>query len=176
MKTQGKIILRLDTIDQLVEIRPPSPFPTSRLRKEAEQYIVERLTELPSTSTPKLIIALPRSAAADARHVTESVHQHFAFRRGEAEKRLTRVRQLGWRTLVIGIVFLSATILIVEIMKRYLPTGNLASLVEGGLTILAWVALWRPGELLLYEWYPFHRDAKLFSRLEHAGIEFIADT
>lgn len=175
MKTQGKIILRLDTVDQLVETSHPSPFPTSRLRTEAEQYIVERLADLPSTSTAKLIIALPRNAAVDTHHVTESVHEHFAFRRGEADKKLARVRQLGWRTLVIGLVFLSATILLVELMKRYLPAGNLSSVAEGGLTILAWVALWRPGELLLYEWYPFHRDAKLFNRLEHAEIEFIAE-
>ncbi len=35
--------------------------------------------------------------------------------------------------------------------------GEVFSSVSGGLTILAWVALWRPGELLLYDWYPFRR-------------------
>jgi hypothetical protein len=42
--------------------------------------------------------------------------------------------------------------IVVEIIKRYLPAGELSFIVQEGLTILAWVALWRPGELLLYEW------------------------
>jgi hypothetical protein len=44
--------------------------------------------------------------------------------------------------------------IVIEIIKRYLPAGELSFIVQEGLTILAWVALWRPGELLLYEWYP----------------------
>jgi hypothetical protein len=44
--------------------------------------------------------------------------------------------------------------IVVEIIKRYLPAEELSFIVQKGLTILAWAALWRPGELLLYEWYP----------------------
>lgn len=175
MNTQGQIFLRLNTVAQLLEPNPPSPFPAPRLRKEAEAFIVERATDLPSTSTATLIVCLAGSDASQVTLVTEAVHQHFAFRRGEAERKLSRIRQLGWRSLLIGLVFLSVTILLVQIMKRYLPPGNLYSLIEGGLTILAWVALWRPAELLLYDWYPFRRAARLFSRLERAGIQFIAD-
>jgi hypothetical protein len=61
---------------------------------------------------------------------------------------------------------------IVQLMKRYLPEGNLASVLTAGLTIFAWVALWRPCELLLYEWYPFKRDARLFRKLEESEIRF----
>ena len=174
-QTAGEIILRLNTIDQLVEPCPTSPFPKPRLRQEAEKFIVERATVLPGTSAAKLIIYLSGSDAPEVQRVTEAVHQHFTFRRKEAEEQLSRVRQLGWRYLLFGLVFFSVTILLVELMKRYLPAGNLFSLIEGGLTILAWIALWRPGELLLYEWYPFQRDARLFSKIERAEIEFIAD-
>jgi len=41
--------------------------------------------------------------------------------------------------------------------------------------MLAWVALWRPGELLLYEWYLFKRDATSFGKLERADMRIIAD-
>jgi IS605 OrfB family transposase len=53
--------------------------------------------------------------------------------------------------------------------------GGVVTLQEG-LTILAWIALWRPGELLLYEWYPFTRDAAVFGKLERAVIQVIAET
>ena len=174
MTTLGSIYVHLDTLDQLVEPFPPSPFPKPRLRKEAEDFIVDHATHLPRASTVKLIVRLPESAAVDKLHVMAVVHQHFAFRRDEAEKKLSRTRQMGWKSLLISVVFLSVTIPLVEMMKRYLPTGNVFSVIEGGLTILAWVALWRPAELLLYDWYPFHFDARLFSKLERAEIEVIS--
>ena len=173
MKPPEEIVLPLDTIDQLVELLPASPFIKRRLTEDAEKFIIERASALPRARTFKLIVCVPESDAVERQRVTEAVHQHFIFRREEAEKELSRVRQMGWRSLLIGLVFLSVTILVVELIKRYLPAGNLSSVAQNGLAILAWVALWRPGELLLYEWYPFRRDGQLFSKLERAEMEFI---
>jgi hypothetical protein len=119
-----------------------------------------------------LKVHLPEHEAAEAHRVREAIHQHFAFRRVEAEKELARTRRFGWRSLLVGLAFLSLTIGLVQIVKRYLPAGTFASVIEIGLAILAWVALWRPGELLLYEWYPFRRDARMFRKLERAEIHF----
>lgn len=171
--SRGEIVLSLQTVDQLLKRCAPSPFPQRRLRKEAEAFILERAATLASPLT--LVICLPQVDANDAEQVTQAIHQHFAVRREEASKKLRRIRRLGGRSLVIGLLFLSISILTVEMMKRFLPAGNLMSVIEGGLTVLAWVALWRPGELLLYEWYPFQRDARLFDRLEKSSIEFRSD-
>jgi len=39
------------------------------------------------------------------------------------------------------------------------------------LVILAWVAFWRPAELLLYEWHPHKQQAALFGRLSGMAVE-----
>jgi hypothetical protein len=83
--------------------------------------------------------------------VIDAIHQDFNFRRVEAENKLQRIRRFGWRSLVIALVFLSVAMLAVQLMKRYLPPGNFLSVITEGLTVFAWVALWRPGELLLYD-------------------------
>ena len=44
-------------------------------------------------------------------------------------------------------------------LRQLFRTGRI-SLVIGG-----WVALWRPMENFLYEWWPIHRDARLSDRL-----------
>ena len=163
-------MLRLNTVGELVKPSSPSPFPRRRLRREAEKFIVERA--IAQTGRLRFAISLPEMDATGAHHVTAAVREHFAVRLKEEQKKLARARRLGWRSLVIGLVFLSATIVLVELMKRYLPAGHLLSVVEGGLQVLAWVALWKPGELLLYEWIPFRRDARLFSTLEGAEFEF----
>jgi hypothetical protein len=44
MKNRDAITIRIDTIDQLVEPCPPSPFRKRRLKEEAEKLLIERLT------------------------------------------------------------------------------------------------------------------------------------
>jgi hypothetical protein len=175
MSRQAKIILHLERVDQLIEPCPTSPFLKRRLKEDAEKFIVEQMMAHPSNTDAKLILYLPESEASKEHGAAEAFHQHFAFRRVEAEKELRRLRRFGWRSLLIAFVFLSLMILLVEILKRYLPEGHLSSVIQEGLTILAWVALWRPGELLLYEWYPFKRDAILFGKLEVAELQVIAE-
>jgi len=46
--------------------------------------------------------------------------------------------------------------------------GYLPRILDEGLIILAWLALWRPAEALIYGWVPFYRNRRLFERL--AGI------
>ena len=175
MKEPDTILIPLDTIDQLVEPCPPSPFRRRRLREEAEQFLIERVTALPREAPARLIISLPQDQSCEKESAADAIHQHFTFRRIEAEKELRATRRFGWRSLAVAILFLIAAMFIVQLMKRYLPEGNLVSLLTVGLTVFAWVALWRPCELLLYEWYPFKRDARLFRKLEESEVRFSYD-
>ena len=146
------------------------------MREEAEQFLVERVTALPRKASVKLLIALPETQCGNEQRVTDAIHEDFNFRRIQAEKELHRTRRFGWRSLVVALIFLTAAMLLVQLMKRYLPMGNLMSVMVEGLTVFAWVALWRPGELLLYDWYPFKRDVRLFRKLEKSEIHFSYDT
>jgi hypothetical protein len=172
-KRSENITILLDKVEQLLEPCPPSPFRRRRLRKEAEQYLIERVTALPRKAPAKLLISLPETERGNEGNVIDAVHQDFHFRRLEAEKKLRRIRCFGWRSLVVALIFLTVAMLVVQSMRRYLPVGSFLSVIIEGLTVFAWVALWRPGELLLYEWYPFKRDARLFRKLEESEISFI---
>lgn len=175
MKRSEEIVISLDSVEQLLEPCPPSPFRRRQIRDEAETFLLERVATLPDHTPAKLLVSLPEGERGKAQTVADAVHEHFNFRRIEAEKELHRIRRLGWRSLVIAILFLSAVMVIVQLLKRYLPEGNIVSVITAGLTIFAWVALWRPCELLLYEWYPFKRDARVFRKLEQSEIHFRYD-
>lgn len=176
MNRQEEIILHLESADQLIETRTRSPFLKRRLNEDAEKFIVKQATALPRDSDIKLSFYLPASETAGAQDIPEDFREHFAFRRDEAEKELERLRRFGWKSLLIGLVFLGVMMLFAEITKRYMPQGNFSSVLQEALTILGTVALWRPSELLLYEWIPFKRDAGLFEKLERADIKISAET
>jgi hypothetical protein len=44
-------------------------------------------------------------------------------------------------------------------------------LLRESLVIGGWVALWRPLEIFLYDWWPLRADRRLFQRLSEAEIE-----
>jgi len=44
-------------------------------------------------------------------------------------------------------------------------TGQRIEILHEGLLIGGWVAMWRPLEIFLYDWWPIRADWKLFDRL-----------
>jgi hypothetical protein len=75
MNRQEKIILRLESVDQLMEPRAPSPFLKRRLREDAEKFIIEKAAALPANGA-ELILYLPESQAEEARDVPTAFQQH----------------------------------------------------------------------------------------------------
>ena len=69
--------------------------------------------------------------------------------------------RFGRRSLLLGFAVLSVMLLLVEAINQTLPGGPLASSLQEGLTILGWVALWRPAEIVLYEWRPVRREPEI---------------
>jgi hypothetical protein len=60
--------------------------------------------------------------------------------------------------------------------RQFLPEGGFARTIQETFIILGRVALWRPADLLLYEWHPHKRDISLFKRLEQSGIRVVPYT
>ena len=68
-------------------------------------------------------------------------------------------------SLVIALVFLTVAIGIVERLAGSLPESRLALVLREGTIIVGWVAMWRPVEIFLYDWWPIRAEARLFRRL-----------
>jgi hypothetical protein len=50
-------------------------------------------------------------------------------------------------------------------------TGTAASVAREGLTIAGWVAMWRPMQIYLYDWWPLRTKARTFLRLSRMPVE-----
>jgi hypothetical protein len=66
---------------------------------------------------------------------------------------------------VIALVFLSASIAAGDAVASFLRKTRLAEIIREGLLIGGWVAMWRPLEVFLYDWWPIRAEARLFDRL-----------
>ena len=170
-----EIILKLENVDKIL-IAPREVFYGKRmLNHNAEEFLIEEAEKHPSRSAIYLKVYLPPDALNRAQEIEAAVHQHFTYRKNKSLRQLNRTLQFGWTSLLIAIVFLSLLVFFTLLVIRRIPEGGLSIIFREILIILGWVALWRPADLLLYEWRQFKRDAGLFERLAQCRIEVITE-
>jgi len=51
--------------------------------------------------------------------------------------------------------------------------GTWAAVVRESLKIAGWVAMWRPMQIYLYDWWPLLRRSRIYSKLSHMPVELI---
>jgi hypothetical protein len=166
-----EIHILLRSMDEFLETHHPA-FRSRWLTADAAQFIKEEAEEAHPKTSFKLIIQIGSRDSIDKEAAVREIRKYFSYCSKQADRGFAKVRYLGWRTLLVAFAVLTVIILLIEGVGHYLSEGTLTTFLQQGLTILAWVALWRPAELLLYEWYPFKRDSRLYQRLQTAIIEF----
>jgi hypothetical protein len=170
------IEVRLREVRQLFDAMDPSPFREKDLDPNAEDYIVESLKELPGRRPCTLVVHLDHSTGLpnEADLIAEAVRVHFARRAQVFQRKLHRLMHRGAISLAIGVAFLVAIFGIVRLVGQLLGESAVALLSREGLIIVGWVAMWRPLEIFLYDWWPILGDKRIRERLSRIEVRVIA--
>lgn len=140
------------------------------LDKEVESYITERAGVFHHNEDLLITIQLENADAANEEKIAEAIHHHFSHCLARTKKLLRHTLNLGWRSLAIAFVFLLLMYSIANRLVPQLPEGGLTISIKEVFIILGWVALWRPAELLLYEWFPLRKTVRLYEKLSKVKI------
>ena len=142
-------------------------FVSATLTRVREEFIVEWARDLPRDARLALLVHLERSAgqADEAPLLGESIHQYFKQRAMDSRRRPTKLFRRGRISLMIALVFLGASIAVGDAVASFLRDTHFAEIIREGLLIGGWVAMWRPLEVFLYDWWPIRAEARLFDRL-----------
>jgi hypothetical protein len=167
--------LYLNDTAQLFNSMDPAPFRERDLDPKAEDYIVDWAREAHAGARLALVVHLGRKSAAsdDEAALVEAVHEYFRQRALATRAQLRRLFRVGRVSLLIGLGFVGLTVVAGESIGGLIGTGSYARLIVDSLVIGAWVALWRPMEIFLYDWWPIRADAKLFDRLSKMEVRFV---
>ena len=149
----------------------PSPFHERDLDDDAEEFIVGWAREFPRRDPVSLVIHVNQLPAHDdAQHLLETaVHNYFTYRAKINRFEFRHLLKQGRTTLIIGLVFLAACMLTSQLFRR--QAGTLPIILREGLIIAGWVAMWRPMEIFLYEWWPLLRKGRLYEKLSRMRVE-----
>lgn len=165
-----QIEIFVERIEQLFNSMDPSPFHEKDLDHDAEEFIVSWAQEFPRHDPVSLIVHVKQAHEPARKIVTEAVHHYFEYRAKLNRLELHHLLQQGRTSLLIGLAFLGACLLLNQLGSR-LPLGALGSVMHESLIIAGWVAMWRPMQIFLYDWWPLSRRGNLFAKLGHMRIE-----
>lgn len=168
-----RIELDLRDIHQLFNSMDPSPFREKDLDADAEEFIVGWAQEFPSAEPVSLVIHLkqPLDGGDTAASVEEAVRHYFSYRADLTRLELRRLLHVGRVSLAIGLAFLSGCLFISSLVGRSGATA--AQITREGLTITGWVAMWRPMQVFLYDWWPIVRRGRIFDKMSRMKVEVL---
>lgn len=166
------IRLNLRDVNQLFNTMDPSPFNERDLDHDAEEFIVSWARELPLSDPVVLVVqlaALPQDRDAQAM-IQEAIHHYFTYRVELSRLEFRHLMQDGRKSLLIGVVFLAACLSLSNILMG-VGTSSFSTIARESLTIAGWVAMWRPMEIYLYEWWPLLRRQRILKKLSRMPVD-----
>jgi hypothetical protein len=159
---------------QLFDALDPATHQEKDLSPKIDEYIVESALDLPGNGPYALTIHLEQPAGSEEeRLVAEAVRAHFARRARNLGRRLRRLLRRGLVSLGIGLAFLVAIFLAGQIAGRAMGTGGFGILFRESLLIVGWVAMWRPLEIFLYDWWPIAGERRLNDQLSRITVRVV---
>mgnify|MGYP003429076295 CR=1 FL=1 len=172
-KRPPSIEMELRDLRQLFNSMDPSPFKDKDLDREAEEFIVSSAQEFPPDTALTLRLHLDEWPAEDPTTLIRSaVHNYFAYRARLNRQEFRLLMKRGRTSLIIGLLFLVTCLLLNKFVIGS-STEPWAGIAHESLTIAGWVAMWRPMEIYLYDWWPVRRRGRIFTKLSGMHVEVI---
>ena len=167
------IEVHVSDLKELFNSFDPTPFHKRDLDPEAEAFIASWARDLPASVPLGLLVHADREAESSS--ATEVLHNavrdHFARRADETRRKLRLLFRNGRIALAIGLAVVTASVIVGDIVASIFAESDVAEILRESLLIGGWVAMWRPLEVFLYDWWPIRADARLYDRLSAMTVK-----
>jgi hypothetical protein len=156
---------------QLFDGRDPAPFLERDLDDDAVGYLLAAAQEIPRQHPLAIVVTIseepePRLAPD---MIVDAVRGHFIHEGEQVERRLREHVRRGQMFLVVGLTVLVVFVTLARLTAS-LPAGPLIEILREGFIITGWVAMWRPLEVLLYDWWPLIDERRQVRRMLDAPV------
>jgi hypothetical protein len=171
--TVPRIEIQLDDLNQLFNAREDTPFHGKGLNQDAEEFIESTAENFPRDAPVSLVVSLAgKPPAPDAQpRLEKAMRSHFANAARLNKLAFSRLMADGRRTMLVGLTFLAFCLLMAARVFPEDKSGVINTMFHESFIIAGWVALWRPLEICLYDWWPIRKRGHLLQRLAAMAVE-----
>lgn len=168
-----RIDLRVVELSALFNSMDPTPFHRRDLDKEAVEFLENWALEFSQSSHFLIVVHLEKLPAADPTKLIVAAFQYyFGYKSTLAKRNLRLLLREGRMSLFIGLGFLALCLLGADLLAGY-ASNTFLRMVKESLLIGGWVAMWRPMQLLLYDWWPIVRKRRIYRNLGNANVSVV---
>ncbi|MFM9912109.1 MAG: hypothetical protein ACKVN9_01065 [Methylophilaceae bacterium] len=169
-----QIELRVVKLSELFNSMDPTPFHHRNLDTDAEEFLESWALEFPQNSHFKIVVHIEQMPQEDpSALVTEAIHNYFEYKSERAKRNLRQLLLEGRVSLMIGLSFLALCLLGADMLVAGFTDSTFLRLLKESLLIAGWVAMWRPMQIFLYEWWPVVRRMRIYHNLGRAMVHVI---
>lgn len=156
----------------------PDPFSAHAMYTSGIEHVLSQLRPLRVRGQVKLRVHMPSEVVTEElEHEIVPALLRYCRAMIDANRReVLSLRREGNRALFKGLTFLAVCVLLAFVVDKlpFVPE-YWQWVISEGLFIGGWVALWRPIEIFLYEWWPYARENKLYQAILNAKVEILAE-
>lgn len=174
----ARIEVHVGELKQLFNSLDPTPFRERDLDPRAEEFIAGWASELHAEVPLELVVHVdgPAPSPDEMAVLHEAVREFFKQRAAVTRRRLRQLLRVGRTSLVIGVAAVAVTIALGDLISKLVSDSQLGGVLRESLLIGGWVAMWRPLEVFLYDWWPIRAEARLFDRLSEMQVRIVRTT
>jgi hypothetical protein len=167
----ASVSVHVRDLSQMFSSLDPSPFWDRDLDQNAAAFIEDEFRDKRTANVWHLNVHTQENATL-AGDLQTAVENYYGRMASTVRRELLEHRHMGHIALAVGVALFVLSISLRELLIRTVPM--LPQALDEGLIILGWIALWRPAEMLAYEWIPLVRKRRLYERL--AGVRVAVRT
>lgn len=165
--------LELSDLNQLFNPLDLSPRKNKDLSPAVEEFIVTSAQEHRPDEALTLRIRLQSWPSPDpSDSIRQSIHNYFAYRARMNDLEFRRLMKRGRSSLFIGLLFLAGCLVASKFLLGS-HEGTWARIARESLSIAGWVAMWRPMEIYLYDWWPVRGRGRVYKKLSQLPVEVV---
>jgi hypothetical protein len=166
-KPPATVNVHVRDLAQLFHSLDPSPFWDRDLDRHAAAFIEDEFRDRRTADEWHLDVHV-HEGHANAGDLQPAIKNYYGRLSSSVRRELREHLLLGQLGLLAGVAIFLTSMGMRQLLQSNL--GDVPRMLDEGLIILAWIALWRPVEALAYEWVPLLRKRRLYDRLSAVRV------
>lgn len=169
------IEVRVKNAQQLFDVRDPAPFRERDLDDDFVEYISTSVEEIGYNSNLKIVINISEKESDSIEKIViqEAIRAYLDYQIELKRLHLSKLFRTVRLFLFFGLISLFTCLFVARTIEKKFDPDSFFYVTREGFVILGWVAIWKPFELVLFDWYPVFDKIKFLKKLRDCEIDIL---